>query len=74
MHRARRIDDPGWRGHASPLRLRRKMLFSGKLNLVANTLPLFTVAQMSIMSSRATEDKDSGELITEVFKLIELSI
>ena len=50
------------------------MLWSGKLILVANTMPLFIIAQMFILSDHESSENDDQEVIINIRDLIERSV
>ena len=45
----------------------KSMLFSTDLNLVANTMPLFTLAQMFILNEQTNSERDDQDFITKLF-------
>lgn len=51
-----------------------KMLFSGKLILVANTMPLFTLVQLHIQPENSSSENDDQQVISKVHQLIEGNI
>ena len=52
-----------------------KMLFSGKLILVANTMPLYTLVQLHIQSDNVTNrESEDQQVITKVLQMINHNI
>ena len=53
----------------------KSLLLSDKLILVANTLPLFTLAQMFILSDNENKVmSENREVITKLYEMIERNI
>ena len=52
-----------------------KMLFSGKLILVANTMPLYTLVQLHIQSDTVmNRENEDQQVITKVLQMINHNI
>ncbi len=53
----------------------KSLLLSDKLILVANTMPLFTLAQMFILSDNENKVmSENKEIITQLYEMIERNI